>query len=224
MILTDLKELKTILEIPIEDTQEDTKLLFFIEWASQWIEELLNRPGLTRSTRTEYYQGTGTTKLLLRHRPVYTTPTIQVYIDELGHWGATSGSFNTETLLVYGTDYYLKVKEEGVPSREGILYRDRNVWPKPSVRRTGYLSPYIGEDQGSIKVIYSGGYTLDTLPVQFRMAVSILIAKMRHLFPLGMELSSESYEERGISILANSKTYLLKSVMDLILPYRNNRW
>lgn len=227
MILTDLTELKKILEIDPDDTQEDARLWFYIEWASAWIEEIINRPGLIYKTRTEYYQGTGTQKLLLRSRPVYLTPAMEVYVDEAAYWGQSPGPpppYDTNTLLTQGQDYALQIDTDDGTSRCGILYRLNQFWPKPSYRQTGYLTPFIGPDRGSIKIVYTAGYTVDTLPAPFRAATNLLVAKMRYLFPLGMEIHSEAYEERSISLLQERKDYLLSNVKDMIMPYRNYRW
>lgn len=227
MLLTDLTELKTVLEIDLDDTREDKKLLFFVEYASNWIEEILNRPDLTYKSTTEYYDGTNTKMLCLRRRPVFATPT--VYVDMSGYYGTGTGSFNSTTsVLSYGRDFTLKLdwQQKVGPlvvdvSRSGILIRINNVWPKPNTRTPGYLSPWVGPDTGSIKITYTAGYTVDTLPPVFRMATNLLVAKMRYVFPLGLEMNSESYEDRFVSFLMEKKDYFLSLVKPLILPYRN---
>lgn len=225
MILSDLREIKKILEIENGDTSEDAKLNFFIEYASQWIEEVLDRPGMSWKSRTEYYKGTGTQKLLLKSRPVFTTPTIQVFIDEAGYYGAPADSFSTTPpTLVYGEDFALQIDQEDGSSRSGILLRMNNLWPKPTVRQTGLLSPFIGEGFGTIKVIYTAGYTVDMLPAGIRLACNLLVSRLRYIFPLGIELNSEGYEERSIGIVTSEKEKLLTLVKPLILPYKNWRW
>jgi len=221
MLFTDIIEAKKILEIDPDNKQEDIKLNFFIEQGSQWIEEILDRPGFAYATRTEYYGGTGTPNLQLKSRPVRTDPPIQVWEEEDGSFGQISGSFGSGTLLTNGTDYFLRIDQDNGRSRSGILIRNRDFWRKPVVRERGYLYPYVGKANGNIKVTYSGGYTVDDLPASFRMAMNILLAKMRYFFPLGMEMSSESYEERGISFTPNQKHYLIGLILPIILPYRN---
>lgn len=220
-ILTDLRELKSILEIDPLDNSEDKKLMFLIEMASQWIEEWLNRPGLFLKSRTEYYNGTNTQKLLLRSRPVYTSPTIQVFLDESGFFGSASGSFDaTLTALVYGEDFALKIDQEDGTSRSGMLVRINNFWPRPAIRQQGLLAPFIGEGFGTIKVIYSAGYYVDNLPPVFRLACNTLVAQLRHMYPLGFLLTSENYEERAIS-LHIPKHFLLGMITPMLLSYRN---
>ena len=70
----------------------------------------------------------------------------------------------------------------------------------------------------------TAGHTADTLPAPLRMAAVTLIAKLRHVFPLGVELTSESYEERSISWTPNQKYYLMSLIRGMIEPYRNRRW
>ena len=74
MLWTDLNELKGVLEIDADDHAEDKKLNFLNSYAGQLLGEFLNRPGFDKKSRTEYYQGTGTQRLLLRSRPVFTIP------------------------------------------------------------------------------------------------------------------------------------------------------
>lgn len=225
MLLTDLQELKTVLEVDPTDTSEDAKFLLYAEWASAWILEVLGRQDLSLQSRSEVYQGTGTQNLTLRNRPVFTTPTPQVYIDESAHFGESSippnGPFPPSSMLNYGTDYELKIDQTNGSSRCGILVRIGNYWPRPQVRQSGLLSPFVGQDLGSIKVVYTAGFTIDTLPSQLRMAAVFLIARLRYVFPLGIELNSESYEDRSIGPVISDKQKLMALVWPLIAPYRN---
>ena len=68
MLYSDLREIKSVMGIDPGDTSVDKSLNFYIEQASAWIEELLNRPGMSYKSRTEYYKGTGTQKILLKSR------------------------------------------------------------------------------------------------------------------------------------------------------------
>ena len=225
MLYTDLTELKKVLEVHPLDTVEDAKLSLFAAWASSMIEEFLGRPDFSYAVRTEYYNGTGTQKLLLRHRPVRTSPAIQVYVDEAGYYGAPEGSFDaTLTALTYGTDFALQLREEGKPSRTGILVRLRNLWPEPAVRQPGLLSPFLGDPFGNIKVVYGGGYLLDDLPPVFRAACNLLVARLRYLFPLGMELNSDSFEDKSIGIAGERKDYLMSLIKPMLFNYRNWRF
>lgn len=223
MLLTDLREVKAILEIDNDDTSEDKTLTFYAEWASDWIEELLNRP-LSYKSRTEYYNGTGTTQLLLRARPVETSG-LTVNVDEAGLYGSAPNAF-TGTDLVYGTDYCLDltVVDDSGNSVSGILLRSNNLWPKPSARQVGWLSPFMVPSQGNVKVTYTAGYKPETLPSSLRHACALLVSRIRYMFPLGMELTHENYIDRGIGISTSQRNYILGPVLPLILRFRNWRW
>lgn len=221
MLLTDLRELKSVLEIDPNDTQEDKNLNFYVQQASNLIEELLNRPGLSYASRTEYYNGTGTRQLLLRSRPAYVTPTIQCAIDQSGYFGQTSGAFTASgSVLTYGVDFVLDAKD-GVKSRSAMLIKVGGFWPKQWARTTGLLSPFLVTSFGCVKVTYSAGYTVDDLPAAFRLACNTLVANIRNQFPLGAALNSESYEERSLGYIAERKDYLFGLIKPLLWNYRN---
>jgi len=229
LILSDLQELKVFLEIDPRDISEDKKLLFLIEMASNWLEEILNRD-FSFKARTQYYQGTGTQKLLLRNRPVYPThplQPIQVTYDTNGFFGAGPGSFTnssaTSISYTYGVDYTLKIdQDDGISSRSGILIRINEYWTKPQVRQAGLLTPFQADDLGSIQVQYVAGWTVDTLPAVMRWAVNLLVSKMRYIMPIGQEISSESYEERAISTLGERKYYLTSLVKSSVMASMRN--
>ncbi len=223
-LLTDTRELKSLLDINIEDTSEDKNLLFYAEFATDWITEILNRPGLFFKSRTEYYNGTGSQKLLLRSRPVYTTPTIQVFVDQSGYWGSASDSFNpTTSALTYGKDFALWIDQpDGATSRSGILLRLNDYWPRISAREQGKLTPFVVPGYGVIKVTYTAGWTIDNLPSTLRLACNQLVAMMRNLFPLGVQLTGESYEERNVQYLISHKDGLITPTLrGLIMSHRN---
>lgn len=222
MLITDVREVKKMLEIPDDDKSEDVKLNYLIEHATSIIEEYLDRPGLSYSARTEYYDGNGTQFLLLRSRPVFVSPTIQVWVDEEGNYGSTSGAFTqSSAALTYGDDFSLKIDQDNGTSRSAILIRLNGYWNNRQVRQAGWLSPFVEKGRGNIKITYTAGYTTDTLPAAFRAACDLLVARMRYILPLGMELSSESYEDRSISILGERKGYLMSLVKPLLFSYKN---
>lgn len=207
LIFSDIRELKTLLEIDPSDTSSDKKLSFFNEHAANIIEELLDRD-FTYKSRVRYYDGTGTQKLLLRHRPVYPSPpapfsSLAVIVDEAGLYGTAPNSYGNNAAnkpLVYGTDYTLKIDMDDGGSRSAILYRINEFWPKPFSRVRGMLTPFVGVDMGSVQVTYTAGYTVDTLPAGFREAAGLLIARMNSLWPLGLPLNSESYGDSAGSV------------------------
>lgn len=221
MLLTDLNEIKKILEVDPLNSEEDVTLSFFIEQASEWILEYLDRRDIEKKSRTEYYSGTNTQSLRLKARPTFTTPTIQCFVDGDGNWGQTSGAFAADSELTYGLDFVLKIDQDDGTSRSGLLIRTNDVWHRPFYRSAGLLSPFMGDANGNIKVVYTGGYTVDSLPAPIRAACNTLVGRMRYLFPLAMELSSESYEERHISLAANRKQYLMALVTPYLFSYRS---
>lgn len=227
MIFSDLNEVKVYLEIPTGNTVEDTKLLLFMEAATDIIEEFLAHK-ITKRERTEFYGGSGTQKLLLRHRPVFLSPVPRVWVAPNGQFQASPDTFGTSEELVYGDGFALDISNDGdseqTSSRSGILLRLDQYWSKNIYRAPGMLSPYVGASPGSIKVVYTAGYTVDTLPAAFRLAANLLVARLRILFPLGMFLTSENYEERSVSYQLPQKDQLLELVKPLLISYRNWRW
>lgn len=227
MLYTDLIECKKIFEIDPANPAEDGKLLFFIEQASDIIGTFLDRPGIEYKQRTEIYQGTGATTINLKSRPVFPLDNggIQVFVDEYALFGSASGAFDPgTTMLTYGKDYCLKIDRDDGGSRSGILYRVGDYWPRRACRQRGLLSPFMGVDTGSVKVVYTGGYTCDTLPAGLRAACNFLVAKMRSIMPTGMEVGSESYQDRSMSFVTSRQDYLLGLVRPRLIPYRNWSW
>ena len=226
MLFTDVGELRAILEIDPDNRVEDLRLNFCIEWASNWIEEVLNRPGMIRKVRTEYMNGTGTQKLLSRSRPVFVTPTApQIFVDEGGFFGSVSGSFDaTNSVLTYGSDFSVWIDQEDGSSRSGIFIRNNDLWPRPSVRQRGLLAPFVGTGFGTIKVVYDAGFYVDNLPPVFRMAATFLVARLRDVLPLGYELSSESYAGRSISKVMHEKEKILGPVRQMLASHANRKW
>jgi hypothetical protein len=225
-LFTDLDTLKIYLEIDPDNTEEDAKLTFINTCAANLIEEYLGRQnsGIFYNHHVDFYNGTGTQKLVLRSRPVYTVPTIQVWIDEGGLWGQAPNSFDNNpqpNQLVFGTDFALWVDQDDGSSRRAILIRNNDYWPRPVVRTVGLLSSYLGTGYGTIKVDYYAGWTPDQLPASFQMGVTQLISTMRNLFPLGEPLSSESYEERAISYLKQHKAALTGFMKQTLFNFRN---
>lgn len=225
MLLTDLREVKSILQIDTCNDAENKVLSFYIEWASRLIEDYLDRQNvLEYQSRTEYYNGTGTQELLLKSRPVYTTPTIQVWEDSSSHFGSEADDFPSSSALTYGEDFFLVLDQtDTTVSRSGILVRRNKFWNKRNVRQGGYLSPFIGPNYGTIKVTYTGGYKVDDLPSDIRMAANMVVAKLRMVFPMGMVLNSESYEERAVSYV-KYRNDLLGVVKPILFQYRNWKW
>lgn len=222
MLLTDLRELKKILEIDTNNTQEDAKLGFLIEHASKWIEELLDKGDLAAREWTQYLNGTNTQYLCLEHRPILASPTPRVWVDAEGNAGQRSGAFADSTELTYGTDFIIDTREStdgtGI---SGMLIRIDDVWQPGFYRSRGMLSPYIGPSNGSIKVTYTAGYTVDNLPATYRMACNFIVTELRYVLPVGMKIGSDGYEGRSLGIINSQKDYLLGQIYPMIWGKRN---
>ncbi len=224
MLYTDLLELKHILEIDLNDTQEDLKLAFLIEWASALIDQWLGFAdvgGIDKQERAEFYGGTNTNKLVLNIRPAFADPVPQVFLDGQGGYGAISGSFGPETKLIYGDDFSLAIDKPDGSSQSAILYKKNGVWPRNLYRSAGLLASYTGPSPGTIRVVYTAGYTPDSIPSAFRVAGNFMVARLRYMMPLGMELNSEGYEERSIGVATDAKDYMLGVIKPLLWQYRN---
>ena len=229
--LNDLREIKAYLQIDPNSTSEDSKLLLLISVASNWIQELLNRPGLFYQQRTEIYCGTNTQKLLLRSRPIKSTDPMTVIVDSGANFGYTSGAYtSSQEVLTPGSQggYCLWIDQpDGITSRSGILYRINCVWEKQYYRqggREGLLTPFVGPDLGSIQITYYGGFSIDNMPSQLRFACFTLVAHLRALLPNMYPLSSQSWEDISMSVAGERKHYLLSIVQDMLLSHRNYFW
>lgn len=230
-LYSDLNEIKKILQIAPQNTAEDFQLGLYAEWASDILAQAMNRDSIAYQVRTWYYPGSGNQKLPLRHRPVYPNvapakcsklpfTAIQVIEDDGGNYGFSPGGY-TGTPLTFGTDYTIRIDQDDGGSREAILYRVGDYWTKPIDRENGMLSPFVGEDLGSFQVIYTAGYTVDTLPPSLRAAADLLVTRLRYIMPLGMQLTSESYIERSIGLSENHRKFLLGMIEPIISPWRN---
>lgn len=223
--ITDLLELKSYLEISPDDTEEDKKLFFLIDLATNWIEELLDR-SLFLKERTEYYSGTGTQQLLLNCRPIIDPTSVVVVTNQTGYYGSNPNT-SGETALEYGGNNGFAVKldgndNDGNPiSKCGILIRIGQYWEKPQVRTWGLLSPFLGNGFGNIKVTYTAGYTIDSMPALLRGACNFLVARLRYILPVGFELSGDSYEEKNYSFASSQKQYLIGQVWPMLQNFRN---
>ena len=224
LVYSDTVELKKVLGIALTNTVEDAKLGFLIEQASSLITEFLGRnTPPERKERTEYYHGTGSIYLLLKHRPVELTPAVRV--DDGGYFGAATDGFAADTALTYGTDYVLENIDADLGSaRSGIMLRINSLWPKRQIRRGGLLTPYRIPGMGNIRVVYTAGWTVDTLPAAFRLATNMLVARPRIMFPYGFLSNSESYEERSVSLQLPDKDELMSIVKSFLWGFRNFKW
>lgn len=226
MLYTNIREASKILGVDPDSAACDLLLLnWYIEFATDIINTYLNRD-LELKYRTEYYNGSGIDKLLLRSRPVFpsigTANEIKVYQAERKHFDESpNDQFDNNNLLIYGRDYLLDLDTDNGSSKSGILVNLNGWWPRPRVRDSGWLTPYAGTAWGTVKVQYYAGYTEDTLPPAIRMSANILVASIRSSLPLGKAVGAESYEERSVSLIEERRDYLTAIVKPFLIPYRN---
>lgn len=225
-LFTDLREVKQMLGIDATDTSADFQISFLIGIASEWIEEICGRKFEQRAV-TEYYVGNGTPLLPLKRRPILLTPNPEVWMNTDGYFGAPSGSFPDDDKLTFGDDFCLDIdQDDGTSSRSGMLVYMKGVWPRAVSRKVGSLSPSFNPNSamGSIKVTYTAGFTVNTLPSQLRFACDILVGRMLTILPLGMEVTSESWQGRAVSPVVSEKSKLLALAMPFLLPFKNWSW
>lgn len=225
MPLTDLIEVKKILAIDLDDHSLDYALNYYIQVVIDMIGEFLDMPNFYKRSRTEYYNGTGTNFLLLKYRPVFIDPEPQVWVDRSGLWGESDDSFQSSDELTFGDDFGIALDTTPAGTmdrgRSGLLIRKNDYWPRPTVRAQGFLSPFVGHSFGNVKVIYTGGYTLQDMPARVRMACIEVVGRMRYMFPLSVPLSSESYEERHITLDIRERNFLFGQAKHLLSSLRN---
>lgn len=152
-----------------------------------------------------FYCGNGTRYLDLRQRPVIESG-LAVYLDATGRFGNNpDGSFAASTLLTYGTDYILHLdgclpNSSTKCSYVGRLERLNGVWPERYGYIPGRLTPQRIPGVGNIKVAYTAGYTLPTVPNDIKMAVCHLVGYTRRTITQGGPIQSESWEDYSYSL------------------------
>lgn len=122
-------------------TESDAILCTFINSMSQWVLDFLGRSLLSK-TYTEYYHGNGTDTLILRNRPI--TAITSIHIDSLRGWAA---------------DTAVTVADDVIQSKEAGIIR---LWNNQCSFPRG---------MANVKVVYTAGYTLTTMPHGIRQAV-----------------------------------------------------
>lgn len=177
MAITSLQKFKDFLTISASVTTNDVAYQMHLDAAEAVAKRYCGRD-FTSQAYTEFYDGTGTSTLPLRQRPV--SAVSSVYLDCTGFYGDGSNAFASTTLLTVGTDYVLKREGGGSASKSGLLYRlgygtGGNVgWYPPdpfeptsgnrptlTYGRGGPVWPKIA---GCIKVTYTAGYTTADMP------------------------------------------------------------
>jgi hypothetical protein len=183
--ISTLTRSKILLEIALSDTSKDALLDQIRPGVEAAIEGFCKR-SFAEATRTEFYTGSGDSRLLLNQYPV--TAVADVRVDLGGYYGTVAGSFGTTTALTAGLDYALEIDTSGT-SRAGVLRRLGGVgsswgaWPGPIMvpGAGGGGSLTAGRDgptwvpvAGSIKVTYTAGFA--SMPEDLMLAVDQTVA------------------------------------------------
>lgn len=223
---SDLNELKTMLEINLDDRSEDVRLSFWLKMACAVLEQYTGP--VFRMERTEYHGGNGTPRLVLKCRPAYTNPIPRVWVDRAGKFGQASGSFAAVTELKFGDDFvlWLDSSKDDTRSDRAILLRSAGLWERVGVRKAGLLSPYEEENPGTIKVVYTGGYYAEDLPYDMILACVQTVSRIRFMMPLGLPLGSDSDKDgRNITIHigSNERNWLIGQVKHLLWNHKGSR-
>lgn len=127
---------------------------------------------------------------------------IDIYEDEQGYAGSGTGAYDSNTQLIYGSDYAMynpdttsviaPYQVAPITCESGMLARITGTWWRPWTN-SGALAPSRGIGSGNILANYTAGYA--TLPADIEQACLFVIAKIKASRPLGMPLKSEGYEE-----------------------------
>ncbi len=195
---------KTFLGIPQNNTTQDDKLQLYLDasWAGMLSEigrdiDQATYPSAPMIGRGDsgFYSGNGSRTLRLRQRPAIASG-MQIWLDNSGRFGENpDGSFATATLLVYGTDYVLKM-DGNLPGTQtqcsyaGILERVATVWPGSLQYTPGQVCLQPIPQQGNIKVIYTAGWPI--VPYDLRLACCQIAAGIRRTAKVGGPITSES--------------------------------
>lgn len=217
-MLISWQTLKNRLGVPAIDNSRNAE---FEALAASVSNQIIRFIGFNPSPKscTEYYDGDGSTRLLLRRKPVISVES--VYVDVTANAGVTNAFTDTLSLLTPNVGYVLELDQ----FKTGTLLRVNNVWPQRYERRSGNLGSILYPNPGCIKVTYTAG---ETNPV-FEEA-GILECKALFAFRsngLGA-IMSESIDSRSISlttpqgILGNQPRRFVSEVAQLMLmPYQD---
>lgn len=173
--------------------------------------------------QTEYLDGNNQMQIRVREVPIKVSELTAVYVDPTGYYGQGSGAFAAATLQTAGTDYFLRVDQpDGVTSRSGIIERVSGVWSGTVVRDGGRLSSSPSFGRGNIKVTHTAGYAPGAVPPEISNQANMMIARMIKIGAAGILASSESFEDRSISIDLGPYHSMLftTEAVGALLPYR----
>ncbi len=197
MALATLYNLKPLLNIAPDNTAQDTLLTQCLAVAEEAVRGYCHRPGLVSPpvAYTAYLDGTGTDTARLPHYPV--TLLTSISEDPGGYYGTSPNSFGTGSLLTEGTDFVLVRDDPSAVylSLSGLLKRLRGGnlgtlyggWPMLTYGTLagGPAGPRWFKTPGSIKAVFTAGYTATAVPADLTGAVAQIAAWIKRFGPFG---------------------------------------
>lgn len=224
MALTTLSQIKAFLNVT--NSSIDVWLDALRIAAERAIKTYCNQE-FESQTVTEFQNGTGKREIVLRQVPVLSVTNL--WLDNEGNFGSTSGSFSSTNLLEYGVEYCLDYDTtyQSTPiSKSGIVYRIRTVWPERDRQYTfNRVSYQRGPSYGNIKIEYVAGYP--SIPDDLQYAVCLMVSYMKLTAALGGQpLKSEKigdyeYELFFIGAQQALQAPQLGSMRQLLSRYRD---
>ena len=226
MALCNILDVKTALGI--SGATSDVVLDLCVTAADRGIKDYCNQEFETRQY-THYFSGHGLKELVLREAPVQSVTA--VYMDATGYFGqGTNSPFAASTQLAAGTDYALRLDDSlNGWSTSGILDRlgsanNQGYYFQPwgGTLALGGRSTSWNKGQGNIKVIYTAGYTVDTIPSTLKSCCIFFASHIYKTFPnAGHMASSESLGGYSYSLMGESGgSPELGSMRQMLTKYR----
>lgn len=181
-VLTSLEKVRFHLDLGGETDQDDL-LKQIIEQVDEIIAQDTLRGRVAGSNPfesvegTEYYDGHGFEKLILRRRPV--TAIDRVAVDGAGFYGKPSEAFPAANDWVEGTDFS-NIREDATEHNPGILI----ALGGGILGRTFHTGGGWRKGRGNILVTYTAGYV--TIPKDLELAATQLVAATWNSSDLGL--------------------------------------
>lgn len=178
--------------LKIASVSEDPIIETFINKASIWANDFTQRLLLSR-TLTEYYDGEGETELLLRQYPV--TALTNLYDDPLRAFGAGTAIDIANNVVLDGEKGIVRLWNQAVAFNDGIF---------------------------NVKVVYTAGYALASVPESIKEAVLLYIGNLyrRQYQDQRFGVSSETIGDRTTNYANDEFPAKAKALLN---PYRSER-
>ena len=201
MSLITLSDLKTFLGV--SGTSEDAKLEIIRQGVEAAVERFCQRR-FAQQQYTELYDGTGTERLYLDHRPVVSVAEVRVASGLYGGVGHDD-AFPDSGVWTQNEDFILPRTDESEQNM-GLLVAVNAVWP-------------LGV--ANVKVTATCGYS--TIPQDVQLACYLMAATVRQAAEKGTPVASERIGDYSYQLLATGTTDELVRARRLLTPYREVR-